>query len=1122
MMLQFPNLSVFRLCLTNGDIPVEVSTQPVKAAILETGTVAVVPAKKLPSKSQKALQKLDVKVLKKATNTAELQDYLCWPQILPLERSADPRAQQKATLFELTKAAHLPELAAEMLKMGNDRQSFRFLSENGTKTDTILLRVMEPPYYSLLRALDRNGQSDAPRAYVEHQPDVWVEIGYTHPFVEMVKPPKNSLMLLQPTHDWRVIPEGEYRDIYEVLEFALPQTKTSWKEQSWETPISVPLRLTAGHMSAPAELWVLRENAQEQVETFIRSAGDQLLSRLLFVVAEKDGQTTVVLRTRPSRQSPPVLVLDAVGFRPFLKLPNLFLPCGTNLHPPLRREAIRRLLAEDNEILTWLYPLEEEDGFVPESLPDRAFRPLSEWVNYVLTCEETALQSWIESSQFEFDSFICKDDLSDRKKKKPKDEPEKERDRRSRPKRDNEDDVEIMETVTESVSAEEEVLEELIAETRNIKPNELQNRQAELQQQFLDVDGPLDDPARLELWPELAAVYSALKNDSDAALCWVNALWEKDGEGTGFVRQWHKGEQRNLGKKQLKTVLDEILRHKEPNPPQLRLLASSVMEAAHSKQPNPIVVERLNPIRSKLEEHDYQLPVRTVWLTARALAKLTGDDVLFLARTRDRILERLYKSGLMPELDLPNFLRFTGTGFNDRIKEFRDWLDQLPDRVENWLAHVNDAVVLSDTVAKQSKLATIAYAKLILAYGFARLGESNQTRKLHNQAKTTLSEIGQDVHHFLLSAFGARIEEATRGDMPTSSLPTHIMEHLSHMDKMPRYVVDRLRQHSQILEPHEKVDPYRSWHGHRDDLGKILATLPDIYEKDKLQQTILNLYAKYGKKGKTSSEDRLRILLVALDVAPRVGEEFAVSQLMEVKPIVKAIKDIMVKTDLLEKALFVAAHFDQRDHVHYVIAEFRELMKGKRDNTHAKALERLASQSIRGLRKLGMREEIQGLLGNIHDALTGKQTLKDLRNREDWSVTIRSLLHVASGWYYFGQADKAKPIVDEARQLLYSDKLSRQEKRELACALVNTLGQAPLNLALRGLDELFTKLKGISDTFTTNAYYGLSQLDVIEMVVLSIITEDFAVGGMARRWLDEDEFLVRRRIHQDLHSLMKS
>ena len=43
---------------------------------------------------------------------------------------------------------------------------------------------------------------------------------------------------------------------------------------------------------------------------------------------------------------------------------------------------------------------------------------------------------------------------------------------------------------------------------------------------------------------------------------------------------------------------------------------------------------------------------------------------------------------------------------------------------------------------------------------------------------------------------------------------------------------------------------------------------------------------------------------------------------------------------------------------------------------------------------------------------------------------------------------------------------------------------------------------------------------VVEAVVLGIVTEDFAMGGEVRRWLDDDEYLVRRRIHSDLQGFL--
>ena len=119
-----------------------------------------------------------------------------------------------------------------------------------------------------------------------------------------------------------------------------------------------------------------------------------MISRLAFAVGtsedSKNGRT-VVVKVRPGKEAPPVLVLDGVACRSYLRIPNLFLPVGFRLHPPLRRDAVKQLLAADPNLDTWLLP-QAGGQFVPQSLPDSAFRPLSDWVDYVLDSEREALR----------------------------------------------------------------------------------------------------------------------------------------------------------------------------------------------------------------------------------------------------------------------------------------------------------------------------------------------------------------------------------------------------------------------------------------------------------------------------------------------------------------------------------------------------------------------------------------------------------------------------------------------------------------------------------------------------------------------------------------------------------
>src|SRR5262249_30085498 len=144
------------------------------------------------------------------------------------------------------------------------------------------------------------------------------------------------------------------------------------------------------------------------------------LHRLAFAVGTVGDQTTVVLRARPSKLGPPVVDgLRAEAYRPFAKLPNLYLPAGTTLHPPLRRDKVRELFADDPARVVWLAPAGGRGTFAPQSLPDTAFRPLGDWVDYVLDHDRAALQEWVQSAQFDFEGFVCSEDDKPKPKKPP-------------------------------------------------------------------------------------------------------------------------------------------------------------------------------------------------------------------------------------------------------------------------------------------------------------------------------------------------------------------------------------------------------------------------------------------------------------------------------------------------------------------------------------------------------------------------------------------------------------------------------------------------------------------------------------------------------------------------------
>jgi hypothetical protein len=55
----------------------------------------------------------------------------------------------------------------------------------------------------------------------------------------------------------------------------------------------------------------------------------------------------------------------------------------------------------------------------------------------------------------------------------------------------------------------------------------------------------------------------------------------------------------------------------------------------------------------------------------------------------------------------------------------------------------------------------------------------------------------------------------------------------------------------------------------------------------------------------------------------------------------------------------------------------------------------------------------------------------------------------------------------------------------------------------------------------TNRYFTLRPRQSIDIGVRAVVTDEFALGSSVRGWLDDDEFLIRSRIHHDLTAVLR-
>jgi hypothetical protein len=1135
MIFQFPSLETFRLAVTSAQVPPEVSAAPAEVAFDPEGRPSVRSAVGIPPKvMQTALRKMGVKQSKEHYAEAILT-VDCWPQILPVAKvAAIPEVTSNtAVLFDMP-LAELSTVVTEMLRLGNDRQSFRTVATADGTGERALLKVIGPPYYTLLRAIDKSTQKGATiAAYVEKAPRVWVEVGYEHPLAGQIKPAAGQVLLLRPEREWAVIADAPFQDVYEILDFKLPAASVDWQESQLKGRLSVPLRLVAGNAADVAELWVLTEDAVDQLDALVRDADERLMSRMSFAVAQENGKTTIVLKTRPSKLSPPVLSLaKAQAFKPFWKLPNLFLPVSKRLMPTLRRDAVRRLLADDPAQVVWLMP-QSEGKFNPEVLPDDAFRPLEDWIDYVIDHEHQALEAWVQATRFDFDSFVCREEQPDKPKAPPGEKGK--RSRKGDRSAITEEDAPTQSAVGDKRKPSASVNEvDFGVPVEAMAPSEVKVKLRELESQFLEDTGSLDSPERRALWVDLAR-YNTLDNrESEATICWANAFWDLPEIPASASWEWLQTEDRRSRRQATAEEFDSAIEQRNQSPHAARTFAVRVIHVCSLPSIPNWFATRVPAIREHLERNENILSVRTVWLAWWHLARCGGQaDVLALARARDRLLQRLLnEGGLNKERDLPYFLRAAGDQDSDRMRLVRDRAMKVHKLVDQWQAEL-----------KVNK----PYVELMFAFGLAKLGEATAARDLMRSALERLLEpitaTGRPdlAHEFLGKCFVWRIENALQGKPHAGPLPAEMMERLETIDEHRgttlgwRYIIDRLRESSWILEPRDRIVAYARWQKKSDDFGKTLQELANAKDSRRLEEQLKTLIGS-----KLSAENRLLLFCEAAILAPRVGEDFSVTVLQQVPAVLDAASKVAGPSEhlatlrgeqrkLLERSLFLAAHYDRPALVQLLFDKFLTLLNDQEESERYLSLRHLARECLRSLRKLGLKDEIDRFLKQSTELVVQGRSFAQLRNGTGhrWADVLMSLLSIAEGWLYFGGLAQAKPFLDEAAESIFSNgrmpkdkRIGHQDFAKLVQAYISAIGQGPVDEALNRIDELFQKIDKLPNGFTTQTHFSRLHLEIVEDVVRSLISDNIALGDQARRWLDDDEYLVRRRIHSDMRSVL--
>lgn len=1069
--LVFPSQQALEVALRTGLVPDAAQRAPARVGVTGDGEVEVATSAPLPATARRALEAAGAR---SAEASASLAEVSCLAEALPARWVGVPDGPLPEVLLTVRDDAGLLDVCGELLRLGCERQQLR-LGGPGVHG---LVRVLEPPWYVVSRALDG---LDGVRAFVpasSGQQAVWVQLGWQHPLGGLADAAGEGPLLVTARGAWERVPPGPWFEVGELLApVGLPEG-VSLPVSARPPRVQVRLRLGRATRAEAPTLFVL-ERGLAAVEALVRSTPEAQLNDVLFALTGE----TVVLRARPGREAAASALPGAAHVRA-AELSNLFAPAGTAIEPPLDCARLRAWLAPDPDEVSWLS--QGEAGLLRQSLPDAAFRPLSEWVEYVVDRDAGTLRAWAASATFDFEPFVALEDVAPAPTavvERPAPEATAARPR-PRPQAPAAPRAEAP-----LPQAPESATPAVAVAPRS--PTESEAQLAREEAAFVALEAPADSSERTAAWGRLAEAYARAQRPRDCGMAWAQALWEASGEEAAtLARRWAE----TSGVR-----LEGVLAQAAPEAEQTRgavahLLAASAGDGASA------LASRAPEWAAFLQRFGDDLDVRSFWLGQVAVSRLSGGDALGLARARDRVLARL-QGGLSLDRDVLRLLRLVGQGAAGGAG------GQRAQRVASQLESLLKA--FDETPRKRSAVeapvsSTRAYVRLVFAWGLARLAQAERARALREEALGAL-DLGDVVHGYAARAYAARVEQALEGVSPETPLPAAVAEGLTRLDASARYKVDRLRHFSQILEPQEHVDAFGGFFrtlnaGGRGEELSSLRALRDASELVKAIEARLDVAAQRS----LAAEERARLIDGLLDFLPQLPESQALPLLQRALGLADGM-EARHRALVLEDALKIAGHFGRAALVKQLVLQIGSAISELGAEGVGEIGQMLVA-GVRSLRRVGLRDEAGELLSRAAAALKG-----------DGAKTLEARLGLASGFAYLGAMAQAQPIIDEVQARLGRESgLTISDRMRLSRAAARALSNAPTEVALAGLSRLASQLPFFTDSFNTNSHFCLSLVDFADALVLGHVGDDLSVNEATRRLLDEDEYLVRRRVHRDV------
>lgn len=1139
--LFFPNLDALRVAVASGLVPAGLARTPARVGIDTLGRVWL-ETDDLPFwESLSALSRFGIQVL--GSSVVPTRPVACWVEVLQLRRTES--LPTGLILFDVPDRC-LASVVARLQRRPTTPIGVRLLTEPHVGRAWVTTPAPLALGISLVA-----GNEDV-RAYRQQTETVWTAVGWEHPLPSYLSASAEEVILCDPKHGVARYCEPVPQPRQE--EFLLPHRPGRASHSTTPPRIDVRLWLKRYDEAHEESIWMLTPSQQPAFRAWCESADDRLLRQFQIASVSAGGESLLLIRRSTHDQPSAYLPIPAHAFHPDPRLPWLLLPTGFGLRPHIRMHELIREFSHGADQIVWL----EQAGpsLVVHSAPEAAFRLLCDQVQYAApACVPLAAEIRPEEL-FPFDRFALQLETSIDIELEPSEDPPVEHPtiteselgwvsksmsrmlrwvRRHRQQRER-DSVEPpdLETTPHPRKApakadgdDDRVERKLASADVLLHGHDWAARRHELESRLLTDFAKLGSDDRATRWAELATVYAATGQAQDAAVCWVNALWECATLPESWLEHWTTAECRAAKRSYLAGDLERWLG--EPGRPGTgRVVAALAAHLGFRNNPPAEFIAALPRVLAILEQQFDDIPVRAAWLARLAVARSCDGDALGAARWYDRLLRRLHDRGPGLDLDEPSFLRFRSRATAERFKVAREWLTHVCEPVRAWTKKPAGIHGLQAVGLAAETTATAEYAQMMLAWGLGVLGERARSRDWAARARKALSSAtgpraDPAGHAFLGDLFLHRIKEAHEGHVPKPGLPTEFQERLEKLPEFARYSVDRLREHSRILQPVGVVRAYRGrelrefWG--TDRLGERLSLLGACTDHAQINEEARALLADVTASPTTATVPR--IVFALLECASYL-DPIQLDALLDLVPSALEWIETWMQTGrwsererfervsrfrsrMLESAFTVASAIPAERLLWYLV---RNATTGRM----LPAVLTAAPRIFRTARRCELTTPAEALIEVLDPdrANWGEQPLTPER------------VGLAAGWFVAGHEETGDQILTAAREQLFCNAPpDLQQRTALALAYAEALGFAPLVIALGRLGEIFQRLDRVTVHCSSNCYFTLQPLRLIDTVVRSVVTDDFTLSPAVRAWLDGDEFLIRRRIHRDMAGLLR-